>query len=417
VRARLPPLADSAGTRACRAAQTSYRLDLTRLSPTTLAPLGGPQRLPAGYSPRSISPDHRRLLLTKQSISRAGLAHPSAALRIADLASMRIGKPVSLGAGVLIDAAWASATRIVALTQPGPASYPFCCDEQLVSVDATSAAASAGQQVLTGGAFAGAAAYHDGFVILAAPPEADGFGPARLVIASANAPPRLVALDRIQAGYAPGGSDAIGTYQTAQLPGLALDAADNVAYVGGGDGLVARVDLQSGAVSYHQPQPTTSLFTLRSDTQGVSGRYRVALWLGAGRLLVGGFDLIPYTDQDGNASDHDLPIGTSIIDTTSWQQAPLATSADNAIVDGSILVSFRASAPGGSGGVQAYASDGRPLYTALRGHHVQDVESLGPRLVVYTGFEHLQRWIRDAGTGRVLSHHAVGRGLISLLAG
>jgi hypothetical protein len=379
------------------------RLDLTRLSPTTLAPIGPTQREPAGYWPDSVSPDQRRVLLVKVARS----THPVAAVRIVALPSLHAGRPISLGSGPLTDAAWTSATRLVVLAQSARASFPYCCDARIAQIDAAGGTAAPAQPALQNASIVVDAAYRDGFVIVAAPPVGSGIGPAQLVIASASAPPRVIPLDRIQAGLAQ--SDVTTGFEIDEAPGLALDAADAVAYVVGGDGLVARVDLASGAVTYQQPAGASAP---PASLQDVTAHVRISQWIGGGRILVSGYD----EDASGNGLTLQ-PVGTSIIDSASWSEAALDPSDDSVAVDGSIVFSYRTLVPAGAGGLHAFASDGSPLYSALQGRHVRIVQPLGPRLVVYTGKQHLVRWLLDAKSGRVLGHRASGNKTFSLLVG
>jgi hypothetical protein len=380
---------------------------LTRLSPATLAPLGPTQVEPINYWPVTLSPGQRSVLLVK--VHRSG--SPVAAVRVVDLPALDAERAIHLGAGTLLDAAWPSARSVLALVSSGPVISPDCCEVRLVEVDPASGRVSATQPALENATLVVDAAYRDGFVILAAPPTGSA-GSAQLVIASISAPLRSIPLDRIQATQGPVGGVPSQT-QPDQRPGLALDAQDDVAYVVGTDGLVARVDLQSGSVSYQQPSgasaPPTSL-------QAITAQVRDAAWLAGGRIVVSGYDVDSSADPSEGSNLE--PAGTSIIDTTTWQQTTLGAADDAVAVDGQVIISYHAYPyPGAISGIHAYTSDGQPLYSALGGHPIQNVESLGPRLVVYTGVQRQQRWLLDARSGRVLSHQLTGPKTFSLLVG
>jgi hypothetical protein len=384
--------------------------DLVRLSPGTLEPVGLALREPVGSWLGRIAPDHRRVVLTKSS---GGGARAVAALRVVDLRRMRAGPPIDLGAGDVRDAAWLSATGLVALVQADPAQAPSCCDEQLVTVDVTGGATSAAQPVPSGGSFLQDQPYRDGFVVLTAPPSG-GIGAAQVIIASASGPARIVSLDRILAGFQqPPDEQSTGTDQ---LPGLAVDAADGFAYVVGADGLVARIDLVSGAVEYQQPVVATSLWHRldgwlqpAASAKGETGSVRTAQWLGGGRLLVSGYDEEARVNADGSQSDRLTPLGASVVDVTSWHEAPLVPHVDSIAVDGDILVTYRALSGPGSGGLRAFAADGRALYTALASRGIVSVTPVGPRLVVFSGrYGVTERWVLDAATGRVLARRRAG---------
>jgi hypothetical protein len=140
--------------------------------------------------------------------------------------------------------------------------------------------------------------------------------------------------------------------------------------------------------------------------------------LAAGDLAGGGRLVVSAGDEYAWAFDdvHDFTTLLGIIDTSSWQQTPIAPGASVVDQDGSILL-VTGIASHGSRGVRAYASDGRPLYTALASHARILINALGPRLVVYTGTGPLVRWLLDAKTGRVITHRLIPGDPGSLLSG
>jgi hypothetical protein len=142
-----------------------------------------------------------------------------------------------------------------------------------------------------------ASARGDHELVLLLAPEVE-IGPARLLVIDPEGRARVIQVPRISVGsHFDGGNPPRGENR---VPGLALDAEHDVAYVVG-DGLVAEVPL-TGSATYHALRGTF--------TKEIAGSWRSAAWLGSGTLAVAG-----RVSPDGRQVE---PAGLELVDTRTW---------------------------------------------------------------------------------------------------
>lgn len=263
-------------------------------------------------------------------------------------------------------ALWPTPLTILALTDR------LCCtlDLTLATVDAAAKKVVARQTVE--GPVSAIGRANDALVLLGY--RQGEIGPARLTVIGADASLRSVRIDRILAGTVwpqDASSDPIGTQQR---PGLAVDAAGGVAYVIGGDGLVATVDLHDLAVSYHRPASSVAArlsewLTPGAQAKGVNGPLRRAQWLGDGLIAVTGSDDSMVRQQDGTVAFATQPAGLQVIDTRDWSVRTVDAAADTATVAEGVLLatggtwkSEGSSSTETGEGLAAYNADGSLLW-------------------------------------------------------
>ncbi len=156
-------------------------------------------------------------------------------------------------------------------------------------------------------------------------------GAARLISLTKTAM-HVFQLPQVRAGYYPN----LGEHGTQLVPGLAYDPADHEVFVIQPDGPIAKVALDEGTVSYHEP--TTSLIGAVSDAllpsasaKLLGSSDRQAIWLGSGIVAVSGSD----GDALGGKS---LPVGVRLLDTHDWSMCVLYDRATHiALTDGVLL--------------------------------------------------------------------------------
>ena len=325
--------------------------------------------------------------------------------------SMRpLGQVLSLGPQA-IALTWDGSDRLLALAGN-------CCpgSAQVVAVDARSGTVTGRWPVP--GTVVRFARNQTGFVLLVGP--RNQIGGAHLVAADARGL-RVAQLDRISAGFVPG-SLRTAAISNDRFPALAVDRADDRAFVIDPDGTVATAALGSLAVSYQVPRTSTSLFARldrwlqpAAQAKGDNGPWRQAQWLGKGLLAVSGSDWRASGQMGGNVISEtltDSPAGLEIIDTRTWRVHMLDANADSFTVANGLLlatgtrwnVTPKENVTSGEGLV-AYDSHGDVAFRAFTGRsvYVNDV-SAGRAYVTVTapsGYQH-QRVV-DLRTGRVLA--------------
>jgi hypothetical protein len=143
-------------------------------------------------------------------------------------------------------------------------------------------------------------------------PPADGsVGVTTVVSVDLSGHIRSVILSQIQSGAAQDPSGA--SLFTGSEPGFAVDPQAEQAYVVGGDGTVADIDLASMAVSYpYHPR------TLAHTEKILSGPTRQAIWLGNGLLAITGSNGHAWLDAKHNYQETSTPAGLTILDTHTW---------------------------------------------------------------------------------------------------
>jgi hypothetical protein len=158
---------------------------------------------------------------------------------------------------------------------------------------------------------------------------------------------------------------------------LAIEPDGRRAAVVGEGGLVAEVDLDSLAVSYHP----RALRTPARAHKALAGWQRSALWLPTGALAITGMD---YSASVANGSEEmsGTPAGVTLVDTRDWTSRSVDGDASLITRIGSTLVAFGgayASTPNaGTGiGVRGYSPDGVPRFQLFGADQVLDVQAAG----------------------------------------
>jgi hypothetical protein len=197
----------------------------------------------------------------------------------------------------------------------------------------------------------GVARAASGLVFLAAPIDGS-VGATTLVSVDVSGHVRSVVLAQIQSGAA----DPLGnSVFTGSEPGLAVDPVKNTAYVVGGDGTVAAVDLATLAVSTHG---TTR--TLAHADKVLSGPTRDAVWLGSGLLAVSGENDNAWLDSNNKYQETVQPAGLTIIDTRTWTGRLIDPEASGVTFAGGLLI-----ARGESWDTTAGSSAAKPIGNGL----------------------------------------------------
>src|SRR3954468_4406895 len=197
----------------------------------------------------AYSPDRTRLALVTQA--QQGVDDPAATLQVVEPATLTRSTRLQVGTGYVAGIAVGSSRTTVALERS-------CCPSsiEIVGVDSARGRVVARQRL--DASVVAVARSGSALVLLTAPPA--GIGTAEIVVAAEDGSVRSRALDGITAGLSLNGEESFDPAKMRQeRPGLAVDAANDVAYVVPGSGSVARIDLASLAVSYHAPAEPVSL--------------------------------------------------------------------------------------------------------------------------------------------------------------
>ena len=275
-----------------------------------------------GIPPWSFSPGRSLLALARHD---RGMPR---SLRIVDVRRMRVRADLPITGGAVGLVAWLAAERALMLQD-------ICCDErqQLVVVDLARRRFTA-RRPLEGTIQRVGRTPRD-LVLLLSP--AKDVGPARLVVADAQGELRSVTLEPIQAGV-----KLISPEQHTvrmNIPGLAVDPDGGRVFVVGPH-VTAEVDLDSLAVSYHEPHASTSLLARLRDwleppasAKGASGPVRTARWLGGGLLAVAGSDQELVGERNRIRA-----AGLSLLDTRDWSVHTIDRDASDVRVAGDVLL-------------------------------------------------------------------------------
>lgn len=168
--------------------------------------------------------------------------------------------------------------------------------------------------------------------------DAEEIAPARLDVIGPDGRTRTLAVSRIRAG----GEGGELNQGRSELPGFAVDRAGNRAFLVGGDGLVAAVDLGTLAVSY-RPQ---------AHAKQASGPLREAAWLD-GIVAVTGYD----ASIGANGAPATRPYGLRFWDTRTGDLRTIDERASRLAVGAGLVLAY-----GGETGLTAYRPDGTPLW-------------------------------------------------------
>jgi len=218
-------------------------------------------------------------------------------------------------------------------------------------------------------------------------------GVVRLVLADADGGLRSVTLWRTPVRLrhrARGGS-------LRERAGLAVDPTGEHAYVFGAGSLVARVDLRTMRVGYHQLTGETDVL----DRPAGRGPVRFARWLRDGLVAVYGRDF--SLSRPGA----ETRAGVAVVDVGSWTARTVdARAAYAAFANDRLYVS--------GSGVRAYELEGDRVFSSLPGTRIEKVLVAGDRAYAIR-FDTVR--VLDASSGAVLGRPSAGAGLRDLVSG
>lgn len=336
---------------------------LARLDPLSLRPVSTPVRVGEYHDAWSLSPDGSRVAL---GISAGeSLISPSRRLRgrigivIVDLDAMKVVQ--ELETGIAASAlGWLAPRRLVAsLLRGGTVLVDPVTGKILRRWPGLS---DPGRSARSG----------DSLVMLFPRPSStptDGTA-TRLALVNARGRLRSVALDRIQ--LAAGLTNGVGYADEA---GLAVDPGGGRAYVFAAGAPAAEVDLATMDVSYHDVE----LEAGAQPGKAVLARLRRALWLGKGRAVVVGRNIVP-DDRGGVAS---IAAGATLVDTAAWTLCVVDPRAGGAAFGAGRLLAY-ASGARPAIGLRAYTPEGGKTFRLFDGEQVLDVQVAGGRAYVQT---------------------------------
>jgi hypothetical protein len=245
-----------------------------------------------------------------------------------------------------------------------------------------------------------------GPVLLVAPKR--GIGAARILLAGGDGSLRAIELARIRAG----GNEGRRRGARFRVPGLTVDPEGGVAYViGAGPMLAARIDLASGAVSYHRLRARGPVQRAAAAKGSVAAWWRDAIWLGDGRIAVTGH-YEPPLRPGRRLRAANRPFGVRLIDTRAWTIRTLHPGAILMHQAGERLLANGTTWYDGwrrsrSTGLLAFDSQGRRAFTRFRGADVSVLGSHGR--LAYVWVRPTRRLhVLDLRSGRSLRSERVG---------
>jgi hypothetical protein len=322
---------------------------LVRVDPRTLRPLPG-RRLSLGPHLHSwaLSPNGSRIAYSP---------HPGRVVHVADAKTLRPRGQLgfSEGGGV----AWLTPRRLLWIESAG-----YVLADPVTRRPLT-------RKRIDGNVFGGVRA-RDRAVLLVAP-EGD-VGPSHLLIVDATGNSSSVDLDRIRSGY--------GRCSSSQ-PGVTIDPAGQRVFVAGTDGVLAVVELDTHAVSYHSLGGTAP-----AGGDACEYRWRAARWLGDGLIAISGRDRHDVAAAPGRQQMRLEPAGLQLVDVRSWTARVLDARADAfRFVDGQLIATGArwdtTVSPSVEGmGVAGYALDGEKRFHLFEGEQAWIVEAYDGRAYV-----------------------------------
>jgi hypothetical protein len=362
---------------------------LSRYDPVTLKQVTARRLRLAGHTGSwSFAPDRRSLAI--------GSAR-DASIRIVDPASLRVRRDVPLAdaAGSVSWVTWLRSHRMLAVAKRGNAAvYVVAVDPRSRRVLRWTTVDAVPWQGVR---------LREGLVLLLG--SADGIRPAQLAVVDVDGVVRLATIPRISIGVdaSPRGHDPIFRRQG---PGLAVDPESRRAFLVDGDDLVAAVDLDSLAVSYHRASRARRVPA--AIRKAVDGPYRQAQWLGRGTLVVSGVDSTAWKDTAGKVQWRAAAAGLSLVDTRTWRRRAIDPDASSFRAATDLLL-----ASGGSSGsaaqerrdvgVAAYGLDGSPGWRLFEGESAYVEQLAGPYAYVVTEGSRLA--VVELATGQVVALH------------
>ena len=319
----------------------------------------------------AYSPDHDRLALATES-PRAGPR-----LQFVNPYSLVRSGITRLGSGHVVALAWGKDVSVVVDRDCCPASF------DVVAVD--TATTKIRRRTKLPNTLLQSARIGGTLVLLAAP--ATGIGATTIVVVGPAGDVRSIELSQIAAGMEHSqpfdGGDPDFTKFRQNIPGLAVDAATNRAFVVPAAGEVAEISLGDLTVSYHAVAQPVSLLgrvhdwlEAKATAKGMNGPMRKARWLGSGVLAVTGADEAMFKDANGQPRMTWAPAGLRLIDTNTWGSKLIDRGADEFTVDGASLLATgsrwdsRDEASATGMGLAAYGFDGARRLSVLSGRRL-----------------------------------------------
>jgi len=366
---------------------------LARLDPLSLEPVSRQLQLGEYHNAWSLSPDGTQLALGISAPGESGRI----GIVIVDPEEMKVVREIETG-GAAEALAWLAPRVLVgALVRDGTVLVDPLSGEILRRWPSFSFPETS-------------APIRDGLVMLFRRPvrsssEGRATAAARLAIVDARGRLRSVVLERIQlsARYADG-------VYYADDAGLAVDPVRERAYVFAADAPVADIDLRTLSVSYHRVE---ALFLSPGELAGtdvqpddVGARNRHALWLGDGRALVFGSELVPA----GRENFESIAAGAIVVDTATWSSCTLdATAGAAAVVAKRLLVYGPPSRELPGAGLRAYTLQGRKTFHLLDKEQVWNVQAAADRAYVRT---RRAAYVVDVTSGKVVGKVVPPRDLV-----
>jgi hypothetical protein len=339
---------------------------LARFDSTLLRGVGRSVRLGQEAPLWAFSPDGRRL----------AVATPRDGLRLVDLATMRV-RGVVLGWRLVYGLAWPSPRRLI-VAQHGETAVVDPARGRVLR-----------REIRSGRPWR-VARTRDGLVLLTR--DGQGIGAARLDSIGRDGRRRSVVLERILVG-ADGGENNQGPFR-GDLPGLAVDEAEQRVWVVGGSGVVAEVRLARLRVSYHEPREARSLLARlaawlqpAAHAKVTSGPNRTAVWLN-GTLAVAGADLRTVRDANGA---HDViwePFGLRLVDASTNRIRTVDDHATDVAAGPGLLIAYGSWYDGAAekrygAGLRAYRPDGSRAFHLFGDAPVETLFVIGREAYVW----------------------------------
>jgi hypothetical protein len=311
---------------------------------------------------------------------------------------------INLGGDGPVALAWPTQDRLIAITGDG-----FGRQRLLVL-------AAPGGRVLARRSFRGrriaSATTLLGLVMLVAPNR--GIGPARILHAGVDGSMRTIEVARIRAG----GNEGRRRGGRFRAPGLTVDPVAGAAYlVAAGPMLVARIDVASGAVEYHELEAVGPAQPAVAAKGSVAAWWRHARWLGDGRIAVTGHYEPPF--RPGRRPQPLRPFGVRLIDTRDWTirtlhpDAFLMHRAGNRLLANGTTWHARWTRST-STGLLAFGTQGRRVFTRFRRADVSVLASHGRLAYVWVRPTRMLH-VLDLRSGESLRRRRVGPARVPFL--
>jgi hypothetical protein len=362
------------------------------VDPKTLRPVSPLLRTFVDGFGGSFSPDGRLFAYGNGFDGRA-LVH------LIDVQDWSTRARLDLGGDGPVGLSWPTQTRLIAVVGAGSAG-----PQRLLVL------AAPGSRVLARRTFRGrwlaSAAAPLGLTLLVAPER--GIGPPRILFAGAGGDVRAIELGRIRAG----GNESRRRAGRLRVPGLTVDPEAGVAYVpAAGPLLVARIDLGSGAVTYHALRSLDPARPAVAAKGNVAAWWREASWLGEGRIAVTGNYEAPFS-LGRRSRFANRPFGVRLIDVRDWTIRTLHPGVTLLRRAGERLLAYGTTWRAGwrrsdSTGLLAFDTHGQQAFTRFPGRDVSVLGSHGQLAYVWVRPTRMLH-VLDLQSGRSLRSTRVG---------